>query len=84
MSPSAEQPYGPSRTVGSGEVGERVVALLCLHDVGHHGTVVGKGSETQALDQHVLEVIRVQLEREGKGLKVTGAIREKLEGGEGW
>ena len=41
-------------TVSCSEVGQRVVALLFMHDVGHHAAVVCKGSHTQSPDQLVL------------------------------
>ena len=48
-------------TVGSCEVGKRIVAFLIVHEFKHHVGVIDKRCDSETLDQHVLKVIWIKL-----------------------
>ena len=49
-------------TVGSGEVGQGVVALFLCHDICHDADVVGERCNAQPFDHDVRQVVWVQHE----------------------
>ncbi len=48
-------------TVSCSEIWEGVVAPLTLHDVTNHSAVVDERSQSEALYQHILQVVGIQL-----------------------
>ena len=57
-------------TIRCSEIREGVIALLVLHDASHHAAVVDEWGHTETLYQHVLKVVRIELEAKQENWEV--------------